>query len=108
MEQHPGYPYYGRPIMPEPIDQDKLAADRTEQDNVLNMPCMYLDSEHLRKIGEREPTFVLRAQDILAPDIIEAWAAHALVQGVSAAKCEHALLHAKAMRKWRGLKKLPD
>jgi len=76
--------------------------------NVLDMPCLYMDHESHKKIGEREPTFVLRAQDLCAPEAIEAWCDIAEKAGAPAEKIAHARLHAQAMREWGGAKKVPD
>lgn len=75
---------------------------------MIDMPCLYISSEHFKKIGEREPVFVLRAQDVVAPDAIETWIALAQAAGAPQEKLDHARLHAQAMRDWGGRKKVPD
>lgn len=77
-------------------------------DNVLEMDCMYMNHEGHKKIGAREPIFVLRAQDKCAPEAIEAWCDIAEKAGAPEAKIAHARLHAQAMREWSGSKKVPD
>lgn len=77
-------------------------------DDLMQMPCLYMSDDHPKKIAADEPVFVLRAQDITAPEAVEAWIAIARRAGAPAAKLEHAMLHAKAMRLWSGTKKVPD
>ncbi len=64
--------------------------------------------ETLKKIGFDEPIFVLRAQDNLAPTIVDFWAALAAAVGTSEAKVKEAQALAERMRRWPGLKKNPD
>jgi hypothetical protein len=59
------------------------------------------------RIPEDEPVFLLRAQDILAPDLVAAWARQAARSGVSYKMSEMALEQADRMREWRK-KKTPD
>lgn len=69
-----------------------------------------LDSETLAKAADDEPIFVLRAQDVLAPEVIEHWAAYAELLDVNPVKIKEARLVARQMREWqehRG-KKVPD
>jgi hypothetical protein len=73
-----------------------------------DMPCFFMSSETHKKIGPWEPTFVLRAQDITAPDAVDAWIELARRAVASREKLEHAALHAKAMGEWQGKKKVPD
>lgn len=75
---------------------------------MIDMPCLYMSGEQHKKIGEREPVFVLRAQDLVAPEAIEAWIALARQAGAPEEKLAHAQLHATAMREWPGRKKVPD
>lgn len=62
----------------------------------------------IAKIAEGEPYFVLRAQDHLSPELVEAWAIEAELNGCAPAKVADARAVAKAMRKWSGKKKMPD
>lgn len=85
------------------------AKDATQQ-----MPCLYKkhivkDADScLVKAADDEPLFVLRAQDITAPVAIEEWCRLAERLGAPAEKVAHARLHAEAMRRWAGAKKVPD
>lgn len=54
-----------------------------------------------------EPIFVLRAQDILAPDAVRRWAKLAESYGVSHAKIREAMDCAKQMEDWKK-RKVPD
>lgn len=58
-------------------------------------------------IPDDEPVFLLRAQDMLAPDLVAAWARQAARSGVSYEMCQMALQHADRMRDWPK-KKTPD
>lgn len=58
-------------------------------------------------IPDDEPVFLLRAQDIIAPDLVAAWAKLAAQNGVSHEMCSLALSHADRMREWPK-KKTPD
>ena len=62
----------------------------------------------LLKLAPGEPYFVLRAQDRLAPELVEAWAVEAKLNGCPPAKVVEARAIAKAMRRWPGRKKTPD
>ncbi len=64
----------------------------------------------LTKVGEDEPIFVLRAQDLLAPDAVEFWVSSAAMLGVSPEKLREAENLADAMRDWQEDHdcKLPD
>ena len=66
------------------------------------------DPEH--KIPEDEPVFVLRAQDMLAPDTIDNWCNYADEAGADPAIIEAAIHQADAMRVWQIChgSKLPD
>lgn len=55
-----------------------------------------------------EPIFVLRAQDILAPDCIIRWIEQCQAHGVNKEKIDDALTILGAMLRWKGRKKLPD
>jgi hypothetical protein len=73
----------------------KRLADGTWQDSCL------------AKIKPEEPIFVLRAQDKLAPALVEDWADRAATHGCSAEKVAEARTTAAAMRDWP-TKKYPD
>lgn len=62
------------------------------------------------KIPEDEPVFLLRAQDEVAPEVVEVWALCAHKAGASNDIVEHAYEHAKLMRKWQAKHgcKVPD
>jgi len=59
------------------------------------------------KAGLDEPIFVLRAQDVLADEVVAFWASRARENGVSAEKIREARECAVAMQKWPG-RKNPD
>lgn len=63
----------------------------------------------LGKAADDEPLFILRAQDKLAPIIVEMWAglAEATVAGDIDAKINEARVLASKMRAWPN-RKLPD
>ena len=61
----------------------------------------------LEKIGDKEPVFVLRGQDKLAPAIIRRWVQQAEQNGLSKARCKGALAIAEAMENWP-TRKFPD
>lgn len=58
------------------------------------------DDKCLAKVGDDEPIFVLRAQDKLAPLIVELWANLAYLHGLPMAKVEEAQALAHLMRRW--------
>ena len=62
------------------------------------------------KIPEDEPVFLLRAQDVVAPQAVEIWALAAHKAGANAEIVEHAYQHAQLMRKWQAEhgSKIPD
>jgi hypothetical protein len=60
----------------------------------------------LGKAADREPVFVLRAQDKLAPDVVRVWADNAQAAGATA-KANGAREVALAMEAWPH-RKLPD
>jgi hypothetical protein len=60
------------------------------------------------RLADSEPYFILRAQDRLAPELVEAWAIEAELNGCAPAKVRDAREIAKAMRNWSGKKKMPD
>lgn len=55
-----------------------------------------------------EPTFTLRAQDILAPAVVKAWCEMAAVIGVNPEKIREARQIALSMEQWQFGKKRPD
>jgi hypothetical protein len=61
----------------------------------------------LDRLAPGEPYFVLRAQDVLAPELIEAWAIEAELNDCHPTKVSNARAIASAMRKWRD-RKFPD
>lgn len=82
----------------------------TTIEGVMAMPCLYKAHviEWLEKVKDDEPLFVMRAQDLAAPDAVELWAQTAEGLGAPENKVAHARLHADAMRAWGGAKKVPD
>lgn len=64
------------------------------------------------KVGGDEPVFILRAQDLLAPEIVRNWADVAQAQDVSRGKVTEAFALAERMEEWaeehRNTAKLPD
>ena len=65
----------------------------------------------LAKGADDEPIFVLRAQDLLAPAIVEFWCVAARAQGCSERRIEEARSTAEQMRAWareHGGGKFPD
>ena len=62
------------------------------------------------KIPEDEPVFLLRAQDAVAPGVVEAWAIVAYEAGATDDIVHHAYEHAQLMRKWQAEhgSKVPD
>lgn len=61
----------------------------------------------LGKAKPDEPVFILRAQDVLAADLVDAWATQANLLGCPWDKVREARELAKAMREWPG-RKSPD
>lgn len=61
----------------------------------------------LTKLAPNEPYFVLRAQDRLAPEHVEAWAIEAELNSCPAGKVADARRIADAMRRWPK-RKIPD
>jgi hypothetical protein len=53
------------------------------------------------KIPEDEPVFLLRAQDVTAPDVLEYWAELNDDKFGDKALIRRTLLHAAAMREWQ-------
>jgi hypothetical protein len=64
----------------------------------------------LEKVGEDEPVFVLRAQDMLGPEIVREWAYRAAVEGSPREKIEEARRIADQMEDWQiaHRRKVPD
>ena len=62
------------------------------------------------KIPQDEPVFVLRGQDLTAPDTLRYWAAHAHRNGAADDIVLLALNQAREMEKWQRLiaRKTPD
>ena len=54
------------------------------------------------KIGENEPVFLVRAQDILAPEIMRLWAMLHRVQGGDPHMSELVEKHAEKTKQWQG------
>ena len=61
-------------------------------------------------IPEDEPVFLLRAQDLVAPQIVDAWALSASAMGAKKDIVQAAFHQAGEMRRWQstGYKKIPD
>lgn len=62
------------------------------------------------RAGEDEPIFTLRAQDVLAPLLVETWAKMARLLGAPVHKVAEALFCASEMREWqqKNHSKVPD
>ncbi len=54
----------------------------------------------LGKAADDEPVFILRAQDMLAADLVDQWATHANLVGCNWDKVREAKQLAQAMREW--------
>lgn len=68
----------------------------------------YKDSDPvLAKVAPDEPIFVLRAQDVLAPAHVRAWAENAKIAGAPPEKIAEALRCADLMEQWP-TRKRPD
>jgi len=64
----------------------------------------------LKKIPENEPVFLLRAQDVVAPEVVEYWVAKARAHGAGKNILNAAERQVGRMRKWQkghGMK-VPD
>jgi hypothetical protein len=59
---------------------------------------------------KKQPVFVLRAQDMIAPEIVREWAYRARRAGVSKEKVEAARKIASEMEDWQieNMRKIPD
>ncbi|MCK9435723.1 MAG: hypothetical protein M0Q12_00780 [Synergistaceae bacterium] len=66
------------------------------------------DPEH--KIPDDEPVFLIRGQDIVAPEVVRQWAFRARKAGAKELIVEAALQQAEAMERWQRthLRKIPD
>jgi len=64
----------------------------------------------LDKVAPDEPVFVLRARDIIAPEIVREWAYRAQCEGAPIEKCDDARRIADAMEQWQigHRRKVPD
>jgi len=62
------------------------------------------------KIPEDEPVFIVRGQDICAPDTLEFWARQAALRGASEKIVDLVMQQAEDMREWQRTKKskIPD
>jgi hypothetical protein len=62
------------------------------------------------RAADDEPLFTLRAQDVLAPGIVRAWADAAKAAGSPASKVDDALQSANEMEAWQAANhsKVPD
>lgn len=67
-------------------------------------------NEAKTEVPEDEPTFVLRAQDKIAPEIVREWAYRAAVEGAPEEKVEAARQIASRMEDWQiaNHRKVPD
>jgi hypothetical protein len=61
---------------------------------------------HIPKIGEDEPVFILRAQDILAQGMVEIY--KVLANSHSCSFADSLDREVERFRTWRGQKKMPD
>ena len=61
-------------------------------------------------IPEDEPVFLLRGQDVLAPELLRQWSIKLLLKGGSGIMAEMVMNHAKEMENWQKKykQKLPD
>lgn len=61
-------------------------------------------------IGEDEPVFLVRAQDICGPYTVQAWAENARLNGASPEIVQKAIDWAHTMRRWQleNSNKVPD
>lgn len=62
------------------------------------------------RIPDNEPVFLIRGQDVVAPDVVEFWATKAHEAGVDSRMVEAARKHASRMRRWQAEhgSKIPD
>ncbi len=61
----------------------------------------------LGKAADNEPLFILRAQDVIAPQIVEEWIRVAQGYGTNTAKLDEARQLVMKMRAWP-TRKIPD
>lgn len=61
----------------------------------------------LGKAADQEPVFILRAQDLLASEVVRFWADRALVSGCLLSKVQEAYDLAVKMEQWPN-RKVPD
>jgi hypothetical protein len=66
-----------------------------------------LKSGCISKAADNEPLFVLRAQDMLAPELVREWAVRAAEHECSVAKVNEAFALADKMEAWPN-RKFPD
>lgn len=52
-------------------------------------------------VGDDEPVFIVRGQDLAAPATIEAWAREALLHGAQASVADQAGRWAERVREWQ-------
>jgi len=64
---------------------------------------MFKGDLDLSKIGEDEPVFLLRAQDLIAPHVVHGWVVAAEIAKVAEAKVEDAKKCSDAMLEWQGM-----
>ncbi|HEV2365192.1 MAG TPA: hypothetical protein VGS12_13455 [Caulobacteraceae bacterium] len=67
-----------------------VAAGRADLDATLRAPTL----------APGEPVFLLRGQDLIAPDVVRYWASLAYANGVHPAVIEQALSQADALERW--------
>lgn len=94
---------------PEPTPVQQILASQ-EIHKVQDIPAQYGQTHRfncLHKLQPNEPFFVLRAQDLLAPHLVEQWAMNAEKQGCDPAKVQEARRCALHMMAWKG-RKYPD
>lgn len=94
-----------RCLDPEGGAVQSAIADAIQKDPSLAVARHVKVIDHLHP---NEPFFVLRAQDLLAPTLIEDWCRRARAQGCDPKKIESALKVAREMTGWGGSKKYPD
>ena len=66
-----------------------------------------VEKQRIKAIPDEEPIFILRAQDVSAPDVIEFWCELATTLGVRSGKIAGARRVARDMEAWP-VKKVPD
>lgn len=88
-----------RPCLANFLDENALNGDNFEID--LGTLAESVPGSYLSKTYPDEPLFVLRANDPLAPRIVEEWATLAEMRGVPAEKVAEALRLRDAMCVWQ-------